>query len=120
MVALENPQEVMMYDQIPHLGTTRRELATNARSLDTTFKTVLSGQRNQRRRNTRITVLMTQRRRRNLQSPHHQNPQSIHLTRRAAQRKLEHSLARKWTLKLNLKKMRKMRHLRTQTLVWRA
>src|SRR5215216_3640273 len=84
VVALENPQEVMMYDQIPHPVTTRRELATNARNMVTTFKIVLSGRRNQRRRNTRITVLMTQRRRRNLQSPHHQNPQSIHLTRRAA------------------------------------
>src|SRR5215216_4221745 len=120
MVTLENPQEVMMYDQIPHPVSTRRELATNARNLVTTFKIVLSGKRNQRRRNTRITVLMTQRRRRNLQSPHHQNPRSFRLTRRAAPRRLGHSLARKWTLRLNLKKMRKKRHLRSQTLVWRA
>src|SRR3989337_4416934 len=116
MVVLENPQGVM----IPHPVTIRRDYATNARNPVTTFKTVLSGKRNQRRRNTRITVLMTQRRRRNLQSLHHQNPRSAHLTRRAALRRLGHSLARKWILKLNLRNMRKRRHLRSQNLDWRV
>src|SRR3989337_4469278 len=116
MVFLENPQEAM----IPHPVTTRRGYATNARNLVTTFKIVLSGKRNQRRINTRITVLMTQRRRRNLQSLHHQNPRSLHLTRRAALGRLGHSLARKWTLKLNMRNMTKRRHLRSQNLVGRT
>ena len=90
----------------PHPMITRRDSATNARSLDTTFKIVLDGKRDQRRRSTRITVLMIQRRRRNLQSPLHQNLQGLHLTRRAAPRRLGHSLARKWTLRLNLRNMR--------------
>ena len=56
MVALEDPQGAM----IPHPVTTRRGSVTNARNLDISFKIVLSGKRNQRRRNTRITVLMMQ------------------------------------------------------------
>src|SRR3954466_10620365 len=116
MVALENHQGAM----IPHPVTTRRDFFTNARNLDTTFKIVLSGKRNQRRSNTRITVLMMRRKRRNPQNLHHQNPQSLHLTRRAAPRRLGHSLARKWTLRLNLKKMRKRNNLKTLSLVWRA
>src|SRR3954470_292606 len=116
MVALENLQGAM----IPHPVTTRRGFVTNARNQDTTFKIVLSGKRNQRRRNTRITVLMMQRKRRSPQNLHHQNPQSLHLTRRASPRRLGHSLARKWTLKLNLRNNWKRRHLRTPSLVWRA
>ena len=105
---------------IPHPVTTRRGFVTNARNLDTTFKIVLSGKRNQRRRNTRITVLMMRRKRRNPQNLHHQNPRSLHLTRRAAPRRLGHSLARKWTLKLNLRKMMKRRRLKNLNLVWRV
>src|SRR3989337_1177057 len=105
---------------IPRPVTTRKGFVTNARNPDTTFKIVLSGKRNQRRRNTRITVLMMRRKRRSLQNLHRQNPQSLHLTRRAAPRRLGHSLARKWTLKLNLRNKRKRRHLASQTLVWRA
>ena len=58
---------------------------------------------------------MIQRRRRNLQSPLHQNLQGLHLTRRATPRRLGHSLARKWTLRLNLRKMRKRRHLKSHS-----
>src|SRR3954465_8080406 len=105
---------------IPHPVTTKRGFVTSARSQDTTFKTVLSGKRNQRRRNTRITVLMMQRKRRSPQNLHRQNPQSLHLTRRAAPRRLGHSLARKWTLRLNLRNMRKRRHLKSPSLVWRV
>jgi len=71
---------------IPYLVTTKRELATNARNLVTTCLIVLCGKRNQRRRSTKMTILMTQRRRRNPQNLHHQNPQSLHLTRRVAPR----------------------------------
>src|SRR4051812_10763770 len=116
MVALEDPQGAM----IPHPVTTRRGFVTSARNQDITFKIVLSGKRNQRRRNTRITVLMMRRKRRNPQNPHHQNPRSLRLTRRAAPRRLGHSLARKWTLRLNLKKMKQKRNLRILSLVWRA
>ena len=114
VVALEDPQGAM----IPHQVTTRGGSATNARSLDITFKTILNGKRNQRRRNTRITVLMMRRKRRNPQNLHHQNPQSLHITRREAPRRPGHSLARKWTLRLNLKKMRKRRHLRSPNPEW--
>ena len=51
---------------------------------------------------------------------HHQNAQNPHLTRRAAPRRLGHSLERKWNLRLNLKKMRKRRYMRIPYLVWRA
>ena len=60
------------------------------------------------------------RRRRNRQSLHHQNPRSLHLTRREAPRRLGHSLAKKWILRLNLRIMRKRRHPRSPSLVWQA
>src|SRR3954467_14614307 len=105
---------------IPHPVTTRRGFVTSARNQDTTFKIILGGKRNQRRRNTRITVLMMRRKRRSPQNLHHQNAQSLRLTKRAAPRRLEHSLARKWTLRLNLKKMRKRNNLKILSLVWQA
>src|SRR4051812_37061291 len=105
---------------IPHPVTTRRGFVTSARNQDITFKIVLNGKRNQRRRNTRITVLMMRRKTRSPQDLHRQNPQSLHLTRRAAPRRLGHSLAKKWTLKLSLRNKRKRRLLRTLNQVWQA
>src|SRR4051812_22936988 len=53
----------------------KKGFVTSARNQDITFKIVLSGKRNQRRRNTRITVLIMRRKRRHLQNLHRQNPQ---------------------------------------------
>ena len=66
------------------------------------------------------TLALMGRKRRNPQNPHRQNPQGLHIIGRAAPRRPGHSLARKWTLRLNLKKMRKMSHLRSPNPEWRA
>ena len=67
-----------------------------------------AGERNQRRRNTRMTVLMTRRRRRNLQNPHLQSP---HHTRRLASERLGHLLARKWIPRQNQRNVMKKKAL---------
>ena len=112
-VSLENLQEEMWGNHNLHVRITRKEPTTNARNLVTTLLTVLAGWRNQGRRNTRMKVLMTRRKRRNLQSPNR--------TRRLVSERLGHSLARKWILKKNLRNVMKRKVLKwSQSLVWQV
>ena len=103
-----NHQEETWGNQNLHLRTTRNEPVTSARNRVITLLIVLAGERNQRRRNTRMTVLMTQRRRRNLQNPHLQSPPH---TRRLVSERLGHLLARKWIPRQNQRNVMKRRVL---------